>query len=864
MRGLWKRLQKRRRLDRDLEDELRFHLEMKTRDLGDEGEARQSIGNLAALKETCRDVWAFNAIESWWKDLRYGARSLWKSRGVTAAAIGALALGIGADTAVFTIVNAALSASLEIGVEHPERLVVVTVTGQMRRDPFMTSFRDFLDLRNEVKSVENLAAYRFFPVNVSGRGGLPERYSCVQISANGFGVTTKQPILGRAFSPGDELPGAAPVALLSHSVWQDRYGKDSSLIGQTIRVDDVPTTIVGVMPPGMQFPEGADLWIPLVPTAQNARYMILFGRLMPGVTLAGARSEMAVLTASLAAKYPETFKGLTVGLLPFLEMYGVYASRPLFLTLFCAVGFVLLIACADVANLLLSRAATRSREISIRIAIGAGRARVIRQLLVESVLLSLTGGFFGWLIALGGLRWFDAATGKFPRPPWIDFSMRPRVFVYLAAISIAAGIVFGLAPALRLSQVDVNSAVKDGGHGAANAMRGRYLSNFLVAFEMALCVILLGGAGLMIRSSIALYGAPLGVNPSNVLTAEIILPEAKYPNARDQIEFHQRLKARLESLPGVEVAAVASTLPTYGWLNLSYEQEGAAQDEPTTVGGLIVARDYFRIMQTRPLRGQLFADDAAEAVVPEAVINEAFARGVWPGQEPIGKRLRLAGTGPYAASGEWLTITGVIPDIQQDRRGRTHVPLLYVPYAVSPRLQAYLIARTRVPPSTLAAAFRQEVQNLDQDLPLSDIRSLENRIAQSRLETGAVGALFTVFAAIALVLASVGLYAIIAHSVSQRTREIGVRMAMGGSSGDILRLVFSQGLRPLAWGLLAGIPAALVLTRVLRSMLIGVSPGDPITFAGAVAILVAAGALGCAVPARRAVRVDPVSALRCD
>ncbi|HEY6345240.1 MAG TPA: ABC transporter permease [Bryobacteraceae bacterium] len=342
MSGLWKRLQKRlqkrRRLDRDLEDELRFHLEMKIRDTGNEREARQRIGNLAALKETCRDMWTFNAIESLWKDLRYGARSLWKSRGVTAAAIGALALGIGANTAVFTIVNAALSASLEIGVEQPERLVVVTVTGQMRRDSLMTSFRDFLNLRNEVKSVKNLAAYRWFPVNVSGRGGLPERYYCVQISANGFGVTTKQPMLGRAFSPADELPGAAPVALLSHSVWQDRYGKDASLIGQTIRIDDVPTTIVGVMPPGMQFPEGADLWIPLVSTAQNARTLILFGRLAPGVSLAGARSEMRVLTARLAAKYPETFKGVTVGLLPFLEMYGVYASRPLFLTLFLRGG----------------------------------------------------------------------------------------------------------------------------------------------------------------------------------------------------------------------------------------------------------------------------------------------------------------------------------------------------------------------------------------------------------------------------------------------------------------------------------------------------------------------------------------------
>ena len=852
MRSFFKRLRKRRQLDRDLDDELQFHLEMSG-----------SAGSLTALKETCRDMWAFNTLERWWKDLRYGARSLAKSPGVIAAAVIALALGIGVDTAVFTIFNAALS--YDVGVEQPDRLVILTATGQSRRNLFSQSYAEFLDVRNEVKSVESLAAYRLVPVNVSDGAALPERYACVQISPNGFSVTTKQPVLGRIFGPQDERPGAPPVAMLSYRVWQDRYGKDPSVIGRAIRFDDVPTTIVGVMPSGMRFPEDTDLWTPLRPTSTDARNLMLYGRLVPGATLASARSEMAVLTSSLVAKYPETLKDVTLSLRPFLEIIGVYDSRQGFLTLFCAVGFVLLIACADVANLLLARAAARSREISIRLAIGAGRARVIRQLLIESVLLSLAGGFFGWLVALACLRWFDAATGKFSRPDWLNLSMNPRVFAYLAGVSIATGILFGLAPALRLSKVDVNNAVKDGGHGAANAMKGRYLSNFLVAFEMALCVILLAGAGLMIRSSVALYGAPLGVNPSNVLIAHIALPETKYRSGQDQVSFHQRLKARLESLPGVETASVASNVPTWGWLRLRYETEGNA--EPAAAGGLVVSADYFRAVQVRPSRGRPFADDAGEVVV-----NEAFAAKLWPGQDAIGKRLGLfeAMPGPprraitASPAAQWFTIVGIVPNIQQNMRAPTHEPLIYLPYAAQPQRDAFLIARTRVPPATLAAAFRREVQNLDEDLPLFDVRSLESRIAQNRLETGIIGAMFTIFAAIALVLASVGLYAVIAHSVSQRTREIGIRMAMGGSPPDIIRMVFAQGLRPLAFGLLLGLPAAFGLTRLLRSELVGVSPSDPLTFGGVIAVLITAGVLGCAIPSRRAIRVDPVIALRCD
>ena len=827
---------------------------MKTEETGDTQEAKRRLGNMSVLKEACRDLWTFNLVESCWKDLKYDVRSLVKNSGVTAIAVLALGLGIGADTAVFTIVNAALS--YDVGADQPERLVVLTTSGVPRRDRYEQSFRDFLDFRTQVKSVESLAAYRFLPANVSGPGGFPEGYSRVRMSAEGFRIAAKQPMLGRVIGPEDEQPGAPPVVLLSYQVWQDRYGRDPAIIGRTIRVDDVLTSIIGVMPAGMRFPEGTDLWTPLIPAAQDARTLMLFGRLVPGATLASARSELAVLSAGLAAKNPEAFQGVTVGLQPFLQLIGVYATRPLFFTLLGAVGFVLLIACADGANLMLGRAAARAREVSIRIAIGAGRARVIRQLLIESALLSLAGGLLGWLVALGGLRWFDAATGKFPRPAWVDLSMHPTVFAYLAAISIGAGILFGLAPALRISKVDVNKAVKDGGHGAANALKGRYLSNVLVAFEMALCVILLAGAGLMIRSFISLYDAPLGVNPTNVLTAELALPEAKYPHGEDEISFHQRLKARLESLPGVERAAVTSTLPLNGWLNLSYRVDGDTSDQPVPAGGLIVSPDYFRVLQVHPSRGRLFADGAAEAVV-----NQSFATKLGPVDDLIGKRIRLMESLNFKP--QWLTVVGVIPDIQQNGQ-LTHVSLIYVPYAASPRRQGLVIARTRVPPGTLATAFRREAQNEDPNLPLHDVRSLESHIAQSRMEVSIIGTMFTIFAGIALLLACVGLYAVIAHAVSQRTREIGIRVAIGGSAHNILRLVFTQGLQPLLLGLAVGLPSAFGLTRVLRAELVGVSPRDPVTFAGVVVVLIAAGILGCAIPARRAIRIDPVIALRSD
>jgi putative ABC transport system permease protein len=571
-------------------------------------------------------------------------------------------------------------------------------------------------------------------------------------------------------------------------------------------------------------------------------------RLAPGATVGAACAEIESITRALMNKNPQQLPGLASDVHPLLDDYGRYANRPLFIAIFVAVGFVLLIACADVANLLLARAAARGREISIRIAIGAARARIIRQLLIESVLLASLGGFFGWLLALGTLRWFDRATAQAGRPSWQNFSMDAKVFAYLAFISIATGVLFGLAPALRLAKVDVNSGVKDGGNAATGGVRGRRLANALVAFEMLLAAVLLAGAGLLIRSSMSVYGAPVGVNPVNVLAAHINLPEAKYPRAEDEISFHRELARRLGSLPEVESVAIASAIPVlgYGVLGFSCGFEDGSQ---AAARGIVVDSNYFRVMQVRPTQGGFFDDSAND----QAVVNKAFAAKYWPGQDTAGRRLRQA-------SG-WINITGVIPDIIQGRQ-LADQPLIYVPYRAMPRREMFVIARTVVPPATLGEAFRREVQKLDENLPLYDVQTLESRIARQRMETGSLGVLFTIFAAVALVLATVGLYAVIAHGVSQRTREIGLRIALGGSRCDILWLALAQGMWPVAIGLALGLLAAVGLTRGLRSALVGVSPADPITFAGVIVLLALIGVLGCAVPARRALRVDPVIALR--
>ena len=799
------------------------------------------------------------------EDVRFGLRAMAKNPGFTAIAVIALALGIGVNAIVFAIANGILLKNMPF---VSDRIMYLSSSNPARGDDGSgVSYPDFRDWREQAKSFDGMALYRFRDTNLSDKSGVPSRYNVSEITPNTFSLIGQKPVIGRDFVADDGKPGAARVAILGDRIWANRYGGSPSVIGMTIRIDDVVTTVIGVMRPGFRFPLDSDVWTAFIPGAKSekrdARDGSAIGELAPGLAPTAAKAEMNTIGRNLERAYPDTNKDIRIAVHTFSEEFAGPEFTALIAALMGAVLFVLLIACANVANMLLARAVDRSREISIRIALGAGRWRIIRQLLVESVMLAILGGIFGWLISKWGLRVFESHV-RDQIPSWVDFSMDYRGFVYLAVITLGTGLLFGLAPALRLSRLDVNASLKDGARGASTGGRGKYLSGILVVAEMALAVILLAGAGVMIRSFLNVYETRTGVNEKNVLVMRLALPEAKYPHPEDQIAFHERVKARLEALPGVETACVSITMPTGGSLTYPYEIEGRPRIDKNSQNDalLVISPDYFRAMDVRLLRGRAFTDADGAAGPPVAIVNQRFAEKFFPGDDPVGKRLRIFEDNK---PGAWMAVVGVAPNIlQNDVAAHEFDPLIYVPYRQKPMRDMALMARTRVPPATLSTAFRREVQAVDEDMPLYNVRTLEERLALNYWEQGVLGSLFGVFAAIALVLASVGLYAVIANSVSQRTKEIGVRMALGASAHHILKLVFAQGMLQLAIGLVLGLAGAFATTRILASQLVHVSPTDPVTFVLISLVLSAAAALGCLIPSRRAMAVDPVIALRQD
>jgi predicted permease len=800
------------------------------------------------------------------EDIRFGLRKIAKDPGFTLTAVVALSLGIGANATVFAITNGVLFKNMPF---VDDRILYLTTRNIDRGDRNNgVSWPDFRDWRAQVKSFEALGAYTFDPQNVTDKSGMPGRNNVAQITANTFSMIGQKPVIGRDFTADDDAPGANAVAIIGYRMWEDRYGKDPAILGQSIRINSVPTTIVGVMQNGLRFPIDSELWTVLRlgtdSERRGARNLGAFGRLNPRATEKQASAEMLSIGHNLEVAYPETNKGFSVVTHTFSEEFNGPEINLLLAALMGAVLFVLLIACANVANMLLARAVERSREISIRIALGAGRWRIIRQLLIESVMLSIAGGAFGWLISIWGLRAFDLAV-RDQIPVWMTFTMDYRGFAYLAVVSLGTGILFGLVPALRLSRLDVNSSLKDGSRGSSGGKRGKYLSAVLVVTEMSLAVVLLAGAGLMIRSFLNIYRMQTGVNQKNVLVMRIFLPEAKYPRDEDQISFHDRLKTRLDALPGVEVSSISITMPTGGAIDYPYELEGRPpvdEKQRPKLNLLVISPDYFRAMDVKPLRGRFFTPSDGTTGPPVTIVNQRFAEKFWPGEEPLGKHVRIFDRN---TAQPWLTVVGVVPNILQNLENANmcdHDPLIYVPYRQKPMRDMSLMARTLVPPNSLATAFRKEVAALDQDMPLYNLRSLEERLDINNWAQKVFGSLFGIFALIALVLASVGLYAVIAHSVSQRTQEIGLRIALGASGPTILQLVFSQGMTRVIIGLVIGLGAAIGLTRALGFLLVQVSPGDPTTLIGVALVLTAAAVLGCLIPALRAMRVDPVVALR--
>ena len=802
-------------------------------------------------------------------DVRLGLRTLLQSPGFTAVAIATLAVGIGINAAVFTVTKAALIAGFPM-VQENDRILYLSGGG------CCVSYPDFLDWRAQAKSFTGMAIVHGGGRVLSDPSGFAETYDTTEVSTETFRLVGQRPIMGRDFTPYDETPGAPSVAILNYGFWERRFGKDPAIIGRVLRMNGAATTVIGVMPRGFSFPQKQDLWVPLVPTPEvlrrdNRGTWFVFGRMADGVTIQSARVEMETIGRRLGKAYPLTNQGRN--LLPHVDNFRTFFiesnETPIYWTMWGAVAFVLLIACANLANLMLGRAMAKSREISVRIALGAGRWRIIRQLLIESVLLSTAGGILGWWIAKWGVRAYALADRGPGRSSWriLDYAMDYRVLGYLIAISIGTAFLFGVAPALRLSKLDINATLKDGGHGATGGARGKRLSALLVIGEVALAVVLLAGAGLMMRSFLNIYNADLGVKKANLLVTALSLPEARYPDDQARASFYDHVKTRLEAVPGVESVAIARGLPTTGSAHFPYELEGipeADQQRRPTLAELTIGPDYFQTLGAEVLSGREFTEADGASTLPVAIVNQQFASAHWPGEDPLGKHLRLFdGKMPDGNNAKSLTVVGVVSDIvQHSRTGDEFDPMIYLPYRQRPETSMEVIARTHVPSGTLATSIRREIHAVDSDLPIFGPLTLDERLEANYWTSGLDGVLFLIFAAIALLLASIGLYAVIAHSVSQRTQEIGIRMAIGAKARDILELVFVQGMLPLGIGLAIGLAASLEVNRVLKSALVHVSPTDPLTLVVASATLVFAATLGCLIPARRAMRVDPLVALR--
>lgn len=824
-------------------------------------------------------------------DVRHAWRGFRRYPGFAAAAVTMLAVGIGANTAVFTLANGILFRGAP-HIDPANRIVYI-------QTPQGVSYPDFEDWRAEARSFDGGLAIVFSGGNrtlLDDQRGPREVFDATQLGANAFHVLGYRPIIGRDFTPSDEILGAPPVIILSHHLWERRYGKDPGIIGQTVRINSTPAswgavdmvtsttaTIVGVMPPDLRFPMyRVDLWLPLVRTSgalfpdvvnrQQRNFWFAFARLADGVTLEQARAEMQEIGRRLERAYPAANRGVVPSVKSFREAWLGPNAATLYSSMWAAVAFVLLIACANLANLMVARAIGRSREIAARVALGASRWRIMRQILVEGLLLSTAGGLVGGVIAAWGVRTYNlVANDPYSYARW-DYGIDYRVLAYLVGISIITGLLFGLAPAARVSRLDINAALKDGGRGAAGRRTEKRFYDLLVIAEMALALVLLAGAGVMIRSVLAIATSDLGITTRNVLTGLVGLPSGRYPDPQAQVSAVRQITARLGTVPSVESVALATALPAgavFRGSRRSYELGGRAQstddDHRLPVTMVAITTAYFRTLGATVRQGRAFTEVDGPSSAPVAIVNHRFANMSWPGEDAVGKTLRLInGTQP----GAWLTIVGVVSNIvQDDRTGQQSDPVVYRPLEQEPATVMWAFARTRVQPESAAAMFRQAVESIDPDLlagpgPYGVVSSLDELLTNNYRSHSVNGTLFLIFAAIAVLLASIGLYAIVAHSVSERIQEIGIRVAMGASARDILALIMTQGMWPVGIGLLVGLPTALAAMPVLKSQLVSVSAADSVSLTAAVGILVVVAALGCLIPARRAVRVDPVVALR--
>ena len=799
------------------------------------------------------------SMETLLRDIRFGIRSLLKRPGFTVVALIALALGIGANTAIFSLVNAVLLRSLPYS--EPDRLV--WVFGNIRNGGNRASVSplDYLDYRKENTTFEQFAASLSvpLPVNLTGNGE-PERLTGAAVTGNYFQALGVQPALGRTFQLENEITGSDQVTVLSYALWQKQFGGDPNIVSKNVTLDGKTYNVIGVMPKDFSVPQPAELWVPMTfdvrpqMKQRKAHFLRPVGRLKPGVTIAQAQADTDVIARRLEEQYPETDTGWNLRLVSLREQL-IGNTKPTLFILFGAVGFVLLIACANVANLLLVRAATREREIALRTALGAGRLRIVRQMITESVLLALVGGILGTLLATWGVDLLVTLSANVI-PSTAQVKIDGPVLGFTLLISLLTGVLFGLAPALRTLKLNLSESLKEGGRSGSEGGRRNRVRNALVVIESAVAVVLLIGAGLLVRSLWQLQNTDPGFDAHNVLTMRVDLTEQKYPTAEQSANFFNQLESRVGNLPGVEAVGTISELPLSGQPNdMPYTVEGrpASRDEGYDHDFRRVNQNYFRALRIPLLRGRNFTEQEVRQSAKVVIISDLLARQVFPNEEPLGKRLVLA------MGNQAFEIIGVVGDIRHRALEQQPAPAMYLPTYDG---WMNVVIRTKGDPLALTAAVRKEVQAIDPDQPIAAVKTMEQwvgtNVAAPRYRTTLIG----LFAALALVLAATGIYGVMSYSVTQRTREIGVRMALGARQFDVLKLVVRQGMVLVLIGVGLGLVGAVALTRVMASLLFGVTAKDPLTFVAVAALLALVAFVACYIPARRATKVDPLVALR--
>jgi predicted permease len=865
-------------VDQDFATELDSHLDM----LSDENirrgmspeEARRAarikLGGLTQLKETNRELHSLPVIETFLQDARYAFRMLRKNPGFTAVAVLTLALGIGANTAIFSVVYAVLLKPLPY--TNPHQLVSAFQANIQEGVPENgASYPNFEEWRAQNHVFSELAGITFHQLTLTGRGE-PSVVGTSIVTAEHFALLDVKPLQGRIFFSEDGKQGAPPVVIVSENLWRGALGADPKIVGSSIILDKRPFTVVGIMPAAFRSPfinAQQDVWIPLVQdplfgswmARRGGHWLPVFGRLKPGVSIAQAQAEMDTISERLASEFPAENKGWTVRLVPMQkEIAG--DVRTALLVLLGAVGLVLLIACANIANLLLTRATSRSKEIAVRTALGAGRSRIIRQLLSETAVLGLLGGVVGIALAYWGVR---ALSSLLPDnlPQLNAIRVDNFVLIFALALSAIASIAFGLVPALFASKSDIQASLREGSGRAGESGNRRRARSFLAAAEIALAMVLLVAAGLLLRSFSKLTSVSPGFESHNIVKAEVSLPQFQYSKPQQWTAFSDELLTRIQAQPGLQESAIAIPLPiTDGFINLGFEIIGVPPASPSDsrlANYVSVSPNYFRVMEIPLLSGRLFNQQDIDSAPRVTLISKALAQRYFPNQDPIGKHLNFGFPPNPDVSRE---IIGIVGDVRDKSLGDAPAPMMYVPFSQAPFWGANLVVKSTLSTSAVAAAIRQEVQNIDKDLPVTDVAKLPDlldaSVSQQRFRTFLLG----LFAAMALVLAATGIFGVISYSVSRRTNEIGIRVALGASRATILRMILRETLILAAIGLAVGAPCALAASHLIGHMLFGVSANDPLTLAAVACTLAAVAAFAGFLPARRAMQVDPMVALR--